>query len=83
MSQSKPHRSRLPLPTYRVRLARHDLDGGRWTIPASHVTLPAADSEQAKLLAVQAAHTHAGCPAWRPLVRESLQHATAARRAGW
>ncbi len=74
-AKSRPRRSHRPPLTFRVRLARHTIAGGRWEIPASCVRLPAANAEHARLEAVQAAHIAAGIPAWRPCIRESLPHA--------
>jgi hypothetical protein len=67
---------RPPLAMFAVKVEAHELEGGRYLIPASRVRLPAANETHARLLAVRMAHAAAGLPCWRPLVRESMTHAT-------
>jgi hypothetical protein len=67
---------RPPPQTFRVQLNAHQV--ARWTIPARTVTTPAADAEHAREIVVRMAHRAAGCPAWGPLVRESLGYARTA-----
>src|SRR2546428_118972 len=61
---------------YHVELAAHDLPP-RWRIPARTVELPAADVEDAARQVIRWAHSDAGAPPWRPLVRASLAFASA------
>ena len=75
-NSSRPIRqhARLPLRTFRVRVAPH-LVAGRWEIPAREVSVPAADENHARVIVVREAHGLAGVAPWRAFVRESLQHA--------
>jgi hypothetical protein len=67
-----------PAPMFRVRMAAHSLERGRWQLPARAVTIPAASGGHARVMAVREAHGVAGLPCWRPLVRRSLRYTTAA-----
>jgi hypothetical protein len=66
-----------PPPSYTVVIESHWL-ADRWFIPSTSSTLPAESSDAACLQAVRWAHRDAGAPPWRPLLDESLPHATAA-----
>jgi hypothetical protein len=72
--------TRWPAPSYRVRLAAHSLEDGRWKIPIRIARVPAADARHAAEIVVREAHGAAGCPPWCPLLAKSLEH-TAVERA--
>jgi hypothetical protein len=66
---------RRDLLNWRVELAGHDVD--RWHVEAQTVELPAPDAEYACLRVIHWAHSDAGLPPWRPLIRHSMRFATA------
>jgi hypothetical protein len=73
-------RRRAPMPPTAPPLHRVVVEGHRvqrWEIPARTLTVPAVDVDHAREVAVSILHREAGVPGWRPLMRESLTHATA------
>ena len=71
-SASRP----LPPPMWRVEVQGHRLQ--RWTIEAHVLEVPAVDAAHACEVVVGILHRAAGVPPWKPLIRESLEHASAA-----
>lgn len=65
---------KLP-PMWRVELAEHAVE--RWPIAAYSASIPATSADEARVFVVRTAHGAAGLPCWKPLVRASLEHATA------
>lgn len=69
-------RPRVPLPVYCVRVDPHAIPP-RWTIPKHTIKLVATGTRDARLCAIRWAHTDAGVPPWRPLIRVSWPHTSA------
>jgi hypothetical protein len=63
------------LPTFRVVVDGHQVQ--RWPIAARTLKVPAISEDHARKLVVGILHREAGAPPWKPLQRESMQHATA------
>jgi hypothetical protein len=72
-------RHRWPLPVWRVKVDRHQVD--RWTIPASVVSVPGPDADYARARVIASAQSDAGVPPLRSLRVASLPHTTATRRS--
>ena len=66
-----------PLPaSWQVTIERHTC--ARWIVPASVTTLPAPDGDSARLYALRGAHGRLAMPPWKPLLRLSWPHSSAA-----
>jgi hypothetical protein len=69
-------RGTKPPPLYRCRCSAHRL--GHGIVPTVEVVLPAVSVAHVRELVVREAHRRAAVPPWRPYLRASLAHATAA-----
>jgi hypothetical protein len=74
VARANPLASNRPL--WEVRIAAHRV--GRWEVPEGTTTL-GGSVEHAKLRAIRWAHTDAGVPPIRSLIRESWPHVKATR----
>jgi hypothetical protein len=63
-------------PLWTVEIAAHELADGRWSIPACSYTLGALDGAEARAVSLRWAHAAAGCPAMRPLLRQSWPYSS-------
>jgi hypothetical protein len=67
----------LRLPSWTVHLRGHDIERGRWSMPATTATVPAVSRQDGIENVNGQVQSAPGVPPWRPCRRQSLPFATA------